>query len=138
MQSNDVNRIDTNFIRERITQLRLQRDISEREMSLDMGRGHGYIHNIVSGASLPSIESFLEICEYLCVTPMEFFDCDLTNPINTKEIYQELKRLCKNDTEKLLNFLKIMKPYHFEHIIEFLENYRISVNQKQKNSQKRF
>lgn len=123
--------INDNFIRERITQLRLQKNVSEREMSLDMGRGHAYIHNIVAGASLPTMESFLEICEYLCVSPMEFFDCELTNPTNTKEIYEELKRLCKNDTNKLLNFLKIMKPSHFEHIIEFLETYRISVNKKQ-------
>lgn len=131
MQCNDT--IDNNFIRERITQLRLQKNVSEREMSLDMGRGHAYIHNIVSGASLPTMESFLDICEYLCVTPMEFFDCELTNPTNTKEIYNELKRLCKNDTNKLLNLLKIMKPSHFEHIIGFLENYRILANQKQRS-----
>jgi len=138
MKSNHSNhKIDSNFIRERITQLRLQKNVSEREMSLDMGRGHGYIHNIVSGASLPTMESFLEICEYFHITPMEFFDYELSNPVDTKEIYYELKRLCKNDTEKLLNFLKIMNPSHFQSIIEFLENYRLSMNQQQKHNLKK-
>lgn len=135
MNFND--RIDGNFIRERITQLRLQKNVSEREMSLDMGRGHGYIHNIVSGASLPTMESFLEICEYFHVTLMEFFDYELSNPVDAKEIYYELKRLCKNDTEKLLNLLKVMNLSHFQAIIDFLENYRLSVNQQQKHNLKK-
>lgn len=45
-------------------------------MSLDLGKNRGYIQSISSGRALPSIEIFLEICEYLDITPTEFFCAD--------------------------------------------------------------
>ena len=37
------------FVRKRITELRMRKNISERCMSLDMGRSEGYINHITSG-----------------------------------------------------------------------------------------
>lgn len=70
--------MDANFIRERITQLRLQRQVSEYQMSYDLGQSKGYIQSITSGRALPSMAMLLEICDYFGVTPSEFFDeqCD--------------------------------------------------------------
>lgn len=64
--------MDTDFVRERITQLRLQKGVSEYQMSYDLGCSRGYIYNISSGKSLPPIPKFLEICDYLGVTPSQF------------------------------------------------------------------
>ena len=47
--------MDIEFIRERITQLRLQKGVSEYKMSYDLGHSRGYINNISSGKTLPSI-----------------------------------------------------------------------------------
>ena len=115
--------LDANFIRNRITALRMQKGISEREMSLALGRGHGYIHNTVSGGSLPQMESFIEICDYLGVTPAEFFDVDLDNPTQVKEIYNELKRLCKGDMQMLVKILKYMQPNHLQALMDYMTNY---------------
>ena len=59
------------FIRNRITQLRLQKGVSEYQMSYALGHSRGYIYNISSGKSLPPMGEFLSICDYFDITPME-------------------------------------------------------------------
>ena len=65
--------MDTKFIGTRITQLRLAKNVSERKMSLDLGYSSGYIQQVTAGKSQPSITKFRDICEYLEITPYEFF-----------------------------------------------------------------
>ena len=67
------NRMDIEFVRERITQLRLQKDVSEYKMSYDLGHSRGYINNISSGKTLPSMTEFFAICDYFEISPAEFF-----------------------------------------------------------------
>ena len=64
------------FVKERITQLRLQKGISEYKMSYDLGHSRGYVNNISSGKALPSMAEFFAICEYFGITPIEFFKTD--------------------------------------------------------------
>ena len=59
---------DEKFIRERITKLRLNKNVSEYRMSLDLGHSDSYIRNITSGKALPSMSEFLYICEYFNIT----------------------------------------------------------------------
>ena len=66
--------MEEQFIRDRISKLREEKQVSERKMSLDLGHSTSYIRSITSGRSLPSMSEFLYICEYLGVTPMEFFN----------------------------------------------------------------
>lgn len=81
--------MDEQFIRNRITQLRIAANKSEREMSLDLGHSGSYINSITSGRTFPSLREFLYICEYLDITPEEFFqpEKDLS-PIKRKAIVQ--------------------------------------------------
>jgi transcriptional regulator with XRE-family HTH domain len=72
--------MDYNFIRRRITELRLKKGVSEYQMSLDLGHSRSYIQNIASGRSKPSIEEFLYMCEYLSVTPKAFLMKAKRNP----------------------------------------------------------
>ena len=62
------------FIRNRITELRLQKNVSEYKMSLDLGHSKSYIQSISSGRALPSMIEFIPICEYFNITPSEFFN----------------------------------------------------------------
>ena len=98
--------IDENFIRERIAQLRTKKEVSARDMSLSLGQSEGYINAIENGHALPSISVFLHICEYLGVTPMEFFDTGNKNPEKLKELIEDLKRL---DDKALLHISGIAK-----------------------------
>ncbi len=61
------------WIRGRITQLRLEKDVSEHKMSLDLDKSGSYIRSITSGAALPSLRGLLEIIAYFDLTPAEFF-----------------------------------------------------------------
>lgn len=66
--------MDKNYIRERITQLRIARNVSEYQMSAELGKSAGYVQAITSGRSLPSIEQLWNIIDYFEMTPVEFFD----------------------------------------------------------------
>ena len=46
------------FVRDRITQLRLSKGVSEYQMSYDLGHSRGYVNNISSGKALPSMGEF--------------------------------------------------------------------------------
>ena len=87
------------FVRERITQLRLQKGVSEYRMSYDLGHSRGYINNISSGKTLPSMAEFFAICEYFDITPINFFDQDIQNPELLEKTIQALKQLEEDDLE---------------------------------------
>ena len=65
-----------NFIRERITQLRLARNVSEYQMSAELGKSSGYVQAITSGRTMPSMEQLFNIIDYFDMTPSEFFNPD--------------------------------------------------------------
>ena len=89
--------MEENFIRERITKLRIQKNVSEYKMSLDLGHSKSYIQSIASGRSLPSMSEFLYICEYLNVSPSEFFNEETDNPILFEQNLSGMRKLGKDD-----------------------------------------
>lgn len=61
------------FIGNRIAELVKVKKISTIKMSEDLAQSKDYIDNIIEHKQLPSMQSFLAICDYLGVTPAEFF-----------------------------------------------------------------
>ena len=61
------------FIGNRIAELVKVKKISTIKMSEDLAQSKDYIDNIIEHKQLPSMQSFLAICDYLDVTPAEFF-----------------------------------------------------------------
>lgn len=98
--------MDVEFIRERITQLRIQKGVSEYKMSYDLGHSRGYINNISSGKTLPSMTEFLAICDYFDITPVEFFDIKAINPKLSKNILTAIEQLDEDDLELTLTNIK--------------------------------
>ncbi|MFZ3131770.1 MAG: helix-turn-helix transcriptional regulator [Desulfosporosinus sp.] len=90
----------------RLTQLRMAKGVSAREMSLSLGQGPGYINNIENRKSLPSMTVFFYICEYLGVSPKEFFDDGNLYPTQMRELIEDLHAL---DEEQLTNIQFIVK-----------------------------
>ncbi len=87
------------FIRSRITELRIKNGVSEYKMSRDMGHSNGYIQGISSGRALPSLSEFLYMCEYFGITPRDFFDEENANPTAHNEICEQLKYLTDADLD---------------------------------------
>ena len=93
--------MDLQYIRERISVLRTKKNVSEYRMSTDLGHSKSYMQSISSARSMPSLGEFLYICEYLGVTPKEFFDEDMKEP----QLVQRLCELTRNMSEADLNVL---------------------------------
>ena len=70
----------------RLAQLRGEKGVSARDMSLSIGQNASYINNIENGKALPSMTGFFYICEYLNITPDEFFDAENKNPEKIQEV----------------------------------------------------
>lgn len=113
-----MNYTNDNFINDekafglRLARLRECKNISAREMSLALGQNKNYINSIETGKHFPSMASFLYICEYIGITPKEFFDPGFKNlvptenfenifrkltPIQAKHIYQIVHDLVTKD-----------------------------------------
>lgn len=102
--------MDVEFIRERITQLRLQKDVSEYKMSYDLGHSRGYINNISSGKTLPSMTEFFAICDYFEISPAEFFDANTANPKLSRNVLELLEQLDQEDLElTLTNIQRLLR-----------------------------
>lgn len=86
----------------RLTELRQQKGVSAREMSLAIGQCNAYINKIENGKALPSLTVFFYICEYLGVTPEQFFKYDLHAPVLFDELLSELEKLSPRKAEHLL------------------------------------
>lgn len=91
--------MDEVFVRNRITELRLEADISEHQLSLELGRSKSYIQSISSGRTSPSLSALFEICNYFNITPLEFFDSEIENPELMHNIIANLKQLSNDDLE---------------------------------------
>lgn len=94
------------FIRNRITELRISKNVSEHKMSLDLGRSGSYVRGITSGAALPSLRELFNIISYLGMTPADFFA-----PLNNEEktlyskLCKKLKTMDEEDLEKVNIFI---------------------------------
>ena len=93
----------------RLTDLRNARGVSAREMSLSIGQNPGYIHNIECGRALPSMECFFFICEYLKITPADFFDLGNAAP---SELTQAARGLSAEQLHHLTELIKDLKRGH--------------------------
>ncbi len=94
------------FFAERLAQLRLKKGVSARDMSLSLGQSENYINTIENKKSFPSMTVFFYICEYLAITPQEFFDRGSGNPVKLNEIVADLKKLDDNALTHIAEVIK--------------------------------
>lgn len=90
----------------RLAKLREEKGVSARDMSLSMGQNPGYINNIKSGKSMPSLSGIFYICEYLGITPKDFFDTDTASPSKANELYAIAKGLSNEQLDNLIALAK--------------------------------
>ena len=90
----------------RLARLREKKGVSARDMSLSIGQNPGYINNIETGKSKPSLDGIFFICEYLGVTPSEFFDMESANPTKLNAIIKDMKKLNDQQLETINMLVK--------------------------------
>ncbi|MBR1810620.1 MAG: helix-turn-helix transcriptional regulator [Clostridia bacterium] len=89
------------FISGRIAELRTQKGVSARDMSLALGQSESYINKIENKRTLPSLNGLFYICEYFSITPMAFFDMSAASPADTVRLLNEIKKLTPDQTEHI-------------------------------------
>ena len=96
---------EKSFIADRITELRLRKNISEYQMSLELGKNKSYIQCICSGRALPSMAQFYEICHYFSISPKQFFDEELHNLPLYEKATDLLKQMDDDDMMAIISIL---------------------------------
>ena len=82
----------------RLFLLCVAKGVSAREMSLDTGQSPSYVNNIENAKNYPSMTVFFELCDYLSITPQQFFSTDVKNPSKIDELLSFVRPL---DDEKI-------------------------------------
>lgn len=93
------------FVKDRITQLRIRKGVSEYQMSYELGHSRGYVYNISSGKALPPLKEFFAICDYFGITPREFFDDSTPTPELITKAVSGMKQLSESDQLLLLTLI---------------------------------
>ena len=91
---------------ERLAQLRIQKGVFARDMSLSLGQSESYINKIENRRTMPSMSGFLYICEYLDVLPGDFFNERRPEPHISQELLTEIEKLSPRQAEHLLAIVR--------------------------------
>lgn len=92
----------------RLIMLREQKGISARNMSLSIGQNANYINQIESKKTFPSMQNFFYICDYLDVTPEEFFAIKNKKPELLRETFDNLSLLNETELNHLYGLISIL------------------------------
>ena len=95
---------------QRLTQLRLEKDVSARDMSLSLGQSEAYINRIENQKMLPSMAVFFYICDYFQITPQEFFNFD---DAPTPEMIAAMRKIASLDADKKQHILAVIDDLQF-------------------------
>ncbi len=90
----------------RLAQLRAKKGVSARDMSLLIGQNPGYINTIENGKAFPTMVNFFYICEFLGVTPQEFFDFGTSDPSTLRKLSEQIKLLPPEQATSLLTIVE--------------------------------
>jgi len=90
-----------------LEKLRLNKGVSQREMSLSLGQSAGYIAKLTSGHNLPRMITFFWICDYFNVHPKDYFNEEIVgNPALIDAITKNLYKLSDEQLKYILAFVK--------------------------------
>ena len=94
--------VDESYIAKRITQLRMARNISEYQMSLELGHSKSYIQSITSGKSMPSTQELFNIADSFDMNLSEFFDEGNTLSPAVQKAIDAIRKLSEQDATLIL------------------------------------
>lgn len=102
---------------DRLRSLRNEKKISAREMSIALGQNVNYVNLIENGKRLPSLQGFFFICDYLEISPSDFF--------KTEDFERFEKNDSKNqETLELTGILKSLSEQQILSIIKMIKAFR--------------
>ena len=97
------------FVRSRITELRIAKGVSEHRMSLDLDKCGSYIRGITSGRALPSLGELFNICAYFNMTPADFFAPLAAADTPLAKLIKRLQSWSDEDIAKVIAFVDMIE-----------------------------
>lgn len=97
------------FVAQRISNLRSEKGISARDLSLTLGLSATYINRVENGKLSPSLEIIEYICEYFHLSVKEFFDSDQSSPVFQKKLIEASSGLQNTQIDTLTEIAKGFK-----------------------------
>lgn len=91
---------------QRLAELRMQKGVSARDMSLSLGQSESYVNKIENKRTLPSMHGFFYICEYFGISPQEFFSVSVSAPAKNRELAKEAEKLTLTQAEHILQLIR--------------------------------
>ena len=98
--------MEESYIAKRITQLRMARNISEYQMSLELGHSKSYIQSITSGKSKPSTQELFNIADYFNMSLSEFFDEENVESPTVQKAIDAIRKLSEQDAALALAMIQ--------------------------------
>jgi len=98
--------MDRDYISGRFANIRGAKNISARQLSLELGQSSQYINQIETRNKFPSMEVFFAFCDYFKITAKEFFDDDQNYPIQYRALIHELNKLDGDELEKIIAIVR--------------------------------
>lgn len=98
--------LEKNDFIKRLVDLRIAKGVSARDMSLSIGQSAGYINNIENGVNYPSMAAFFYICDYLGISPKEFFDTETANPTKAHALLAAAQGLSDEQLDNLISIAR--------------------------------
>lgn len=93
----------------RLVALRVSKGASARDRACRLVRALAISINIENGVNYPSMTVFFYICDYLGISPKEFFDTETLNPSKANELLSEAKGLSSEQLDHLIAIAKGLK-----------------------------
>lgn len=90
----------------RLARLRLNKNVSARDMSLSLGLSESYINKIENGKTLPSMNTFFDICDYLDISPRDFFNMGEPFPSDIALAVEEMRHMNRDQISRIIGIMK--------------------------------
>lgn len=104
---------------DRLRYLRNNKKLSAREMSIALGQNVNYINLIENGKRFPSLQGFFAICEYLKISPADFFDSE-TFSLNFSKNHKSIE----NEKKELILFLETLSDEQISSIVNVINTFK--------------
>lgn len=93
----------------KLSQVRISKGLSARELSSRINKNPGYINSIECGKITPSIKSLFDICRELDIKPSTLFDVTSDESTIKKNCYDEISKLNEEDLNILFTVITRFK-----------------------------
>ncbi len=105
-KDNEKNREIARFLVERISSLRVRNNLSQRELSLRIGKESSYINRLEQSKFIPSVDTLYDIAEACNTDIEEIFYRDAEQYQTDRELLKIFGNLSKEKKELLIRFLE--------------------------------